>query len=364
MPAALAIVLVHYVDIIVSCAHTMPPCRQYSKETIAQIIALRKGGHSIKEVAELTGVGLTTVKTYWSRFKRDNSGDTPSQLPRSGRPRKSSKRAQNIVKRAVESNARVTARQLKESNAGVFHDVSVRTVSRRIHELGYRSHKPVKKPLLTKVQRARRVTFAKKYLTWTEEDWLGVLWSDESTFTVTCNRGGGVYRRSGSDPLDPRYLEQTVKHPDSLMVWSCFTGRGVGTLVVLPKNIKVNQYNYLELLCDHLSDCFDQTQAQVFQQDGARAHTAHSVINWLEDCQVRYINDWPGNSPDISPIENLWQIVKADLQGTDVSSLPKLEAAIRRSWANIPPATLHNLALSLPKRLREVIKRRGKPTKY
>ena len=50
MPAALAIVLVHYVDIIVSCAHTMPPCRQYSKETIAQIIALRKGGHSIKEV--------------------------------------------------------------------------------------------------------------------------------------------------------------------------------------------------------------------------------------------------------------------------------------------------------------------------
>ena len=62
-------------------------------------------------------------------------------------------------------------------------------VSRRVKELGYTSHKPVRKPLLSRA----RVKFVKKYLTWDEDDWLKVLWSDESTFTVACNRGGKVY---------------------------------------------------------------------------------------------------------------------------------------------------------------------------
>ncbi|XP_066947097.1 zinc finger BED domain-containing protein 4-like [Macrobrachium rosenbergii] len=118
-------------------------------------------------------------------------------------------------------------------------------------------------------------------------------------------------------------------------------------------NEKVNQYNYLELMCDILPDAFEDTGATCFQQDGARAHTAKSVTQWLQDCEVPFINDWPGNSPDISPIENLWEIVKRDLQDKDVSSVPKLEAEIRASWNNIPKEMLHNLALSVPKRLKE-----------
>ena len=102
-------------------------------------------------------------------------------------------------------------------------------------ELNYKSLKPIHKPLLTIAQRERRVKFAKKYLNFTQDDWFDVLWSDESIFTVTCNRGARVYRRQGSDPLHPWYVEQTVKHPDSLIVWGCFSGRGLGKLVVMPK---------------------------------------------------------------------------------------------------------------------------------
>lgn len=342
----------------------MGPIKDLSKETIAQIIALKEAGHQTKEISELVGVAKSTVKKYVARFKADNSGETPCQKPKPGRPRKTSKRAVNVVKRVVEANPHITARVVKEENPGVFGEVSVRTVSRRVHELGYTSHKPVAKPLLSRVQRRRRVAFADKYAGWSDEQWLDVLWSDESTFNVTCNRGGRVYRRAGSDPLDPRYLQSTVKHPDSLMVWGCFSGKGLGKLVVLPKNVKMNQAVYLELLCDHLPESFELTGAKVFQQDGAPCHTAKSISTWLDDCQVPFIKDWPGNSPDINPIENLWHIVKKDLQGKDVSSLPKLEAAIRESWANLSPQHLRNLALSLPNRLREVKRRKGLPTKY
>ena len=95
-----------------------------------------------------------------------------------------------------------------------------------------------------KLQKGKRIKFAHKYGQWDDDDWLSVLWSDEATFNVTCNRNARLYRRRGSDPLDPRYLESTVKHPDSLMVWGCFSGLGLGKLVVLPKNLKVNANVY------------------------------------------------------------------------------------------------------------------------
>ena len=156
----------------------------------------------------------------------------------------------------------------------------------------------------------------------------------------------------------------TVMHPDSLMVWGAFTGHGKAQVHVFHNKEKVNQYNYLELLCDKLPKAFEDTEATVFQQDGAKPHTAKSVTQWLRDCEVQFIEDWPGNSPDLNPIENLWQIVKKDLQGKDVSSVPKLEREIRASWDRIDSQILRNLALSVPMRLKDVIRRKGNPTKY
>ena len=94
---------------------------------------------------------------------------------------------------------------------------------------------------------------------------------------VTCNWNARVYRCHGSDPLDPRYLKSTVKHPDSRMVWGCFSGLGLGKFVVLPKNLKMEGNVYLELLADHLPESIDLCSAKILQQDGAPAHTAKSV---------------------------------------------------------------------------------------
>lgn len=104
-----------------------------------------------------------------------------------GLVKKNSDRCRNIVKRVLESNPRISARKLREENPRLLGEVSVRTVSRLIDELGYSNHRAVKKPLLTRRHKVNRVQFARKYGAW-DEKWLTVLWSDESTFTVTCNR--------------------------------------------------------------------------------------------------------------------------------------------------------------------------------
>lgn len=45
-----------------------------------------------------------------------------------------------------------------------------------------------------------------------------VLWLDEATVDIVCNRGSGVYQQKGSNHLDSSCVQYIVVHPTSLMV--------------------------------------------------------------------------------------------------------------------------------------------------
>ena len=200
---------------------------------------------------------------------------------------------------------------------------------------------------------------------WDESKWQSVVWSDESTFSVTdSTHVNRVWRRPTDDRFSPKFTRKVVKHPASLMVWGCFSFHGTGALVFLERNVKMNQNNYLELLADHLPESFDKCKGDFFMQDGAPCHTAKQVKDWLRDCEVGFFEDWPGNSPDLNPIENLWMSIKRQLRNRDTSSLPKLRLAIQDIWDHFSPQELQNLASSVPRRLQQVIARKGGMTKY
>lgn len=339
--------------------------KRTDEKTIQAIIDLHKAGISNKEICIQKGLKLRTVQELIQKFKAGGSKNLPLPRKASGRPRKVSERTRTLLRRQLEVNPSLTGRQIKEGNPNLFAGVSLRTVHDALRrDLGYRSYRAKKKPLINDSQRKKRIQFARKYQDWTLEKWRTVLWSDESTFCVSGTTSNRVYRRPGSDPNDPRYTQKTTKHPQSLMVWGCFTFSGLGDLVVFPKNTTITKEVYLELLMDHLELSFEKTKAEIFQQDGAPAHTAKIVKEWLDNCEINTIKDWPGNSPDISPIENLWAVIKAKLRDRDTSTLPKLEKELRTCWADFKPETLQNLADSIPKRLKEMLKKKGNAIKY
>ena len=336
---------------------------------IAAIAYLAKAGHKPTYISNTTGISLRSCERWSKKFRDNNYEDLPLPSKHPGKARLVSPRGVSILGRDVEKNPRITAKQLKDQNPDILGNVSLNTVRRILRrDLNYKYRCAWKKPILTNRQIKNRVKFAKDNKDWTPARCKRVLWSDEFTVTVTSNRPGKIRRCPGSDPLDPKYLAGTTKFPDKLMIWGCFSYYGVGKLIVLPKNESVNKESYLELLNDHLDDCFLMCRVPystgTFMQDGASCHTAKVIKEWFDFVNIDYIKNWPGNSPDLNPIENLWAIIKSKLKGRDTSSVPKLEAAVRDIWNNLDKSTLQNLALSVPDRFKEVIARKGRPTKY
>ncbi len=85
--------------------------------------------------------------------------------------------------------------------------------------------------------------------------------------------------------------------------------------------------------------------------------------SWFSDHGVTVL-DWPANSPDLNPIENLWGIVKRKMRDTRPNNVDELKATVKETWASIPPQQCHKLITSMPRRIEAVIKAKGAPTKY
>ncbi len=101
----------------------------------------------------------------------------------------------------------------------------------------------------------------------------------------------------------------------------------------------------------------------LFQQDLAHAHTAKGTKSWFNDHGVTLL-DWPANSPDLNPIENLWGIVKRKLSDTRPNNADDLKTPIKATWASITPEQCLRLIASMSRCIYAVIHEKGGPTKY
>ncbi len=177
------------------------------------------------------------------------------------------------------------------------------------------------------------------------------------------NQGPRVWRKSGEAQI-PCCLKSSVKFPQSVMIWAAMSSAGVGPLCFLKST--VNAAIFQEILENFMLPSADKLYGDadfIFQQDLAPAHTAKGTKSWFNDHAVTVL-DWPANSPDLNPIENIWGIVKRKMRDTRPNNADDLKAAIKATWASIPPQQCHKLITSMPRRIEAVIKAKGAPTKY
>ena len=117
---------------------------------------------------------------------------------------------------------------------------------------------------------------------------------------------------------------------------------------------------------------FSRNREGMFQQDGARAHTINDQRlqspGWTQILNTtfrRRSEDWPANSPDLCPIENIWSIMATAVYADpEPQSLRALKHRLRKAWKSISLSTLRKLIGSMPNRLKAVIKNSGDTIPY
>jgi transposase len=332
--------------------------KDITPKKVAVIVAYVNDGVSYQKIANKLSVSKATVCKV---IKRHRQSGSYTRRVGSGRVRKTSRRDDNVIRRAAVLNPFVTSAEIAASLPVL---VSARTIRRRLLvDFKLPRRIPARKPLLNATQRKKRVQFCNKYKNWTAADWEKVLFSDESTFCQFGVRSYGV-RRPPNTRYDPRYTRPTVKQPPKIMVWGCFSARGRGSLHFVPQKQTVNAARYVNILENKLETTMHIHRCTIFQQDSAPAHTARLVTDWFKNKTIQVL-PWPGNSPDLNPIENLWELVKRRVAKRAPSNMTDLTYWVKRVWCTeITPEVCQKLIHSMPKRLGLVIKCRGAATKY
>jgi hypothetical protein len=112
-----------------------------------------------------------------------------------------------------------TAREMKKEVASQGNKQVCFIQKTRQKRLNLLSHSAAQKPLLTSAMKKKRLAFAKKYQSWTVNDWMRVMFSDELAFRLINPRAAKLRRLSTVSWYMQRFTISTVKHFPSVMVW-------------------------------------------------------------------------------------------------------------------------------------------------
>jgi hypothetical protein len=89
--------------------------------------------------------------------------------------------------------------------------LSANTIHRTLKRIGFESRVRKKKPYLKKEHQQKRLAFAQKYKDWTIENWMRVVWSDESKFQIFGSDGIKYCWKKSGDPIRNVHIKPTMK---------------------------------------------------------------------------------------------------------------------------------------------------------
>ena len=151
------------------------------------------------------------------------------------------------------------------------------------------------------------------------------------------------------------------------MVWGCMGWNGVGKLVEVQGKMDAEQY--CAILEDGMVESFEKLDMEedecYFQQDNDPKHASNYATQWFSDNNIQVLG-WPAQSPDLNPIEYLWDHLKCQLQKYDTppKGVHELWERVVEEWNAISPEVCQNLIESMPRWICAVIKAKGGHTKY
>jgi DDE superfamily endonuclease/Transposase len=251
-------------------------------------------------------------------------------------------------------------------------DIGYYAIRRALRNAGFARRIARRKPPISERNREARLVWALEHRYWTPEQWNNVLWTDETWTTGGRHTRSWVTRRCGEE-WDPTCVIQRIQRPAGWMFWGSFAGSKKGPAVFWEKEWgPITSASYREHVVPLIREWIENRRREnwaadvILMQDNAPAHSAKATLEELREAFI-HVWDWPAYSPDLNPIETVWNWMKDWIQDhyeeTLRAGLP-LKEAVWEAWTALPEDFLQNLIDQMPVRCQAVIDANGRHTRY
>ena len=270
-------------------------------------------------------------KTVYTTLKRWRDKNTVEDRPRTGRPplvdvtNAEDNPITNSIRKLRKSTSKILAAEIEESY-GV--SLSYRTIRRIREQLGFRPVHYRKRPVLTEEHKRKRLQYALDNI---DEEWTEIIFTDESWFEYSDGHVE-LWKR----PTTPSIEKPTAKYAFKVMVWGGVWWEGRTKLCFIDGTVDATYYQHIiedYLIKPHL------TEELMVLQDGARAHTAKSTLEYADENDVTLLQN-PPNSPELNPIEKVWGWMKHEIEKLNPQSKEEYITIVQEVWDGIPQTVI------------------------
>lgn len=330
--------------------------RHLTTDDKQQIIQLHVSNIKIGDICDQLNCSRSTVSTVINRWKKGVL--VGCRKVREVRRRLSAQKVHQILTYFLDHPFRTYNDCIRDLNLSVCSETVRKTLSKN----GIKNYVACSKLFLSIQNQIKRLRFALKYQDWSWQ-WGHVAAMDEKTVQTYANCKKVMVKRRPKERYDPDKIActevQNTKNKVNLVgVIAC---DGPNMIYSVPT--KLNSIHFRQLMRLKVRRIIGNNSLMM---DNATIHG--KGIKYLLKSGIKVMMDFPPKSPDLNPIENIWanfqKRMNKKLFNVCISTKSDLLELIRNTWKEIPASFINNCMMSMPARLKEVIRMKGRHTKY
>ncbi|GFS84754.1 transposable element Tc1 transposase [Trichonephila clavipes] len=314
--------------------------------SIKHVVGLEEG-RSVTSVAAEFGIAHSIVSRLWRQFQTTG---TAIRGFSSGRPRGTTPADDRYIVLQARRNRRQTAGEIaRTTTQATGRPISRFTVARRLHGGGLFARRPVRCVPLTPAHLRRRSLWCREHRKWRDNESERVLFTDESRFSLSSDSHRIlIWRERGSR-----------NHPSNIIKGDRLGSR---TDLHIFDAGSVNGTRYCnEILLPYVRLFRGAMGLQfLFMNDNAPCYRTVAAEQLLESEDIERMN-WSARSPDLNPIEHVWDFLGRRLAARILPpvTIRELRLALQDEWAAMPQQLIDPLILSMERRCETCLAVRG-----